>query len=121
MGVDSKTITMVRKMVVDGTPPERSSKTEKAIYQRSKSPEWLAISTFIQALGNDMAKNSPDLRITELPSGSKQNYYEIFVEDWKSGVLDGTYFSRRATGEGEIPKPPSRSLFYKVWMDEYGG
>ncbi len=55
--------------------------------------------------------------------GSKNNYYEMFVEDFKAGLSNGLYFRKKVNPDDPDCKidPPSRSLFYKVWLTEFGG
>lgn len=84
-------------------------------------PEYFAVCTFLEALSEDLSSKSPDCRLTELPSGSKVQYYEMFCEEWKSGLETGMYYKSR-NGRGEkASEPPSKSLFYSVWRKEFSG
>ena len=120
MGVSKSTLSNIRAMVVRGIPLPLNAKKEKNAYNRTKSPQWLGIAAYIEALGHDLANDSPDTRVTELPMGTKQNYYELFLQEWASGVASGLYYRNRVNIAGDL-KVPSRSLFYKVWSEEYGG
>ncbi len=123
MGVCKSTMSKIRRSVINGELPMIKAGKERKLFKRTKSPQWLGISAYIEALGHDLSNDSPDLRITELPMGSKQNYYELFLQDWKKGVVSGLYYRKKVNlddGSDEF-KPPSRSLFFKVWSEEYGG
>jgi hypothetical protein len=121
-GVCSDTLGHARKAVLEGNPPDYSRSKEKALYQREKSPAWLAISTYLEGLSHHLANLSPDIRNTELPMGSKLNYYEMFVEDWKAGISNGLYFRKKVDplNPENDPEPPSCSLFYKIWAIDFG-
>ena len=82
-------------------------------------PEYFAICTFLEALTEDLSSKSPDCRLTELPSGSKVQYYEMFCEEWKNGLESGMYYKSRK--KNQPTAPPSKSLFYSVWRKEFNG
>ena len=121
-GVCSNTLDDVRQAVLRNDPPPYRRGVEKSLHEREKSPQWIGCSTYLEALSCSLANQSPDTKHTELPLGSKANYYDMMVEDWKVGVANGLYFSKRVNPDAleNNPPPPSRSLFYKVWAMDYG-
>ena len=122
LGICKNTLQKARKRVLSGMGPATSAKHEKELRVREKSPLYMAVHTYVHGLACDMANESPDMKNTELPSGTKQNYYDMFVEEWKSGVLTGCYFRNKLSPDGPpSSKPPSRSLFYSIWKSEFGG
>lgn len=101
---------------------------------REKSAEYCAVLAFLDSCFDEIADKSPDTRFSELPSGSKVDYYRMFCEEWEQGLLTGVYYrTYHVFKKGEKPPaeaelecevlnraPPSLSFFYKVWRAEYG-
>lgn len=106
IGVAVATVERIRKRVVLGLPPKDTFRAPVA------SPAYLAIHTNLEALAEDLANESPDLKTVELPMGRKNHYYLLFVEGWRAGVEAGIY-------QGDPDKPPSLDLFYKVWRRDF--
>lgn len=101
---------------------------------KQKSAEYCAVLAFLDSCFEEIADKSPDTRFSELPSGSKIDYYRMFCEEWQEGLLTGVYyrsyhvFKKGVTSDNDAElecdvinqAPPSLSFFYKVWRAEYG-
>ena len=116
LGISSALLHRVSKLVKAGKKAVPDKRFAEWSAGREPSAEYLAICTFLEALAEDLANESPDTRLMELPSGHKIVYYQLFCEDWKRGFLTGEYY-RSARPRSE--EPPSRALFYKVWAREF--
>ena len=102
----------------DGQVPLEDKATRKAQEEFKGSAEYLAISTFLEKLAEDLTNLSPDMRVSELPSGTKVQYYEMFKNEWEEGVMKGLSFRSRHKWT-KVNEAPSKSLFYKVWRSEF--
>lgn len=119
LGVGKDKVGTIKKMVKEGRQFVRDKEVEKAMRTKEKGPLYQAVVTFLEGLTEDLANHSPDCRVTELPSGFKANFYEMFVEAWKEGLLTGEYYrGEKHMAEGNF-KPPSKALFYRVWRNEF--
>jgi hypothetical protein len=118
LGLSDGTVHKYVQKLKNGEPLRLPKKTAEAQATVRDSPEYLAIASFLEALAEDLANMSPDMRVTELPSGTKIQYYELFCETWKAGVLTGVSYRSRHRWT-KMDQPPSKSLFYKVWREEF--
>lgn len=121
IGVSKATLGNVVKLIKQGRLQGERQRRKEGKNEKIKEdrPEYFAVCTFLEALQEDLSSHSPDCRLTELPSGSKIQYYEMFCEEWKSGLESGMHYkSRKKT---ESTKPPSKSLFYAIWRKEFNG
>lgn len=104
----------------NGQRPTRDSKADKVARKKETSPQYMAILTFLETLADDLANHSPDCRVTELPSGFKIQFYDLFKLEWFRGLKDGVYTRTAKSMEGKFKdKPPSKDLFYRVWRQEF--
>ena len=117
-GISNGTVQSVLVQARFGNRPAMDQRAQVAERKSKEMPEYLAISTFLESLTEDLSNMSPDMKKTELPSGTKKNYYEMFCEAWKEGVLKGLYHRSRGFFMDPL-KPPSQSLFYRVWRTEF--
>ena len=117
-GISSGVVWDVVNKAKRGIKPERCAKSKLAEREAKEKPEYLAVATFLEKLADQLSNRSPDMKNTELPSGTKCHYYEWFCEEWKEGVLTGLYHKSRKQLVDPL-KPPSKSFFYKIWRNEY--
>ena len=118
LGISQQLLVEVRNLVVSGREPKMDVAAQAALRKKRESGEWLAVVTFITQLEEELSNKSPDCKRSEVPFGHKNDYYRMFVEDWKVLVKIGAY--NRTSKTGDPFRPPSRSLFYKVWREEFG-
>ena len=113
----SKTVNMVKRGTLEQERlRRRNMKNEK---MKEDRPEYFAVCTYLESLSEDLSSKSPDMRCTELPSGSKVQYYELFCKEWEDGLKKGLYYKSR--NKDAIEKPPSKAYFYSVWRQEFSG
>jgi hypothetical protein len=117
-GLSRENVQALRRMAVLNIAPPRDRHAEEALRKQQESGEWLAVSAFIEALAQDLADCSPDTRVTELPSGHKADYYDMFRGEWTVLVRQGVYH-RTKFPFSDPNKPPSKSFFYKVWRTQF--
>lgn len=120
LGLSKGTLSYLVKQAKAGKPLVRDKHLEKIIAKKQQSPEYQGIVTYLETLTEDLANHSPDCRVTELPSGFKVHFYDMFCADWKKGLLKGVYNRSAGRSVGKnAEKPPSKALFYRVWRTEF--
>jgi hypothetical protein len=118
LGLSPTTVNRVVRDCKAGKPVKMDQRTILKVKEVHDKPEYLAIASFLEGLAELLANESPDTRSTELPDGHKCHYYDMFRAHWAEGVLHGLYYRSRDRFS-DPTKPPSKSLFYKVWRCEF--
>lgn len=120
LGISKGTLVKLVRLAKAGKPLVRDKHLERLINKKMKSAEYTGICTYLETLAEDLANHSPDCRVTELPSGFKCHFYDMFCAEWKKGLLTGLYHRSAGRSVGKnANKPPSKSLFYRVWRLEF--
>ena len=121
LGVSKDNVSKVVNMVKNGTLQQERLRRRNLKNERMKEdrPEYFAVCTYLESLSEDLASHSPDMRLTELPSGSKVQYYELFCKEWEDGLQKGLFYKSR--NKDKLDQPPSKAYFYSVWRQEFSG
>ena len=116
LGVSKALITRTRAAVLNNKVPKPDRRFLEYKKGENVSAEYLAVCTFLETLAEDLANESPDTRVIELPAGHKIDFYEVFCKEWERGYLTGEYYRSKFPNRTD---PPSKTLFYKVWRNEF--
>ena len=121
LGISKDNVAKIVGMIKRGTLQQERLRRRNMKNERMKEdrPEYYAVCTYLECLSEDLSSKSPDMRCTELPSGSKVQYYELFCKEWTDGLQKGLYYKSR--NKDKMDQPPSKAYFYSVWRQEFSG
>ena len=91
-GFSSATIQKYLKLIRDGNLAVATEEHQNLRVAQMKSHERMMVHAWLEMTVEQQACQAPDGKKSELPEvATRRNLYEMFKQDWKEGVLNGTY------------------------------
>ena len=91
-GFSASTIQKYLKLIREGNLSVSTEEHQNLRVSQMKSPERMMVFAWLEMKVEQQACQAPDGKKSELPEvATRRNLYEMFKQDWKAGVLNGTY------------------------------
>jgi len=91
-GFSNATIHKYLKLIRDGNLAVATEEHQNLRVSERKSHERMMVFAWLEMTVEQQACQAPDGKKSELPEvATRRNLYEMFKQDWRQGVLNGTY------------------------------